>query len=138
MSEQSFEQELEKLAVCVEALSQPNIPLNESLDNFEKGVALFRECQNLLDHAKQKVITLKADPETPIKPAENFEYSLKQLEGCVEQLGDADVSLNEALMNFEKGVTLFRACQEHLNQSKQKVMELKLVGGSIQETPKQK
>ena len=55
MSEQSFEQELEKLAVCVEALSQPNIPLNESLDNFEKGVALFRECQNLLDHAKQKV-----------------------------------------------------------------------------------
>ena len=138
MSEQSFEKELEKLEVCVEALSQPNVPLKESLHNFEKGVALFRECQELLDHAKQKVISLKSEPETPVPPTDNFEASLQQLEGCVEELGNSDVSLNEALMNFEKGVTLFRACQEHLNQSKQKVMELKLVGGSLQETPKQK
>ena len=138
MSEQSFEKELEKLEVCVEALNQPNIALNESLHNFEKGVALFRDCQELLDHAKQKVLTLQAEPETPTEPAENFEASIKNLESCVEELGKSNISLNEALINFEKGVTLFRSCQEHLNRSKQKVIELKLVGGSVQETPKQK
>ena len=137
MPEQSFEKELEKLGVCVEALSQPNIPLNESLRNFETGVALFRECQELLDHAKQKVVSLKSEPQVEIKPAENFEFSLQQLESCVEELGKPDVSLKEALSSFETGVTLFRACQEHLNRSKQKVIELKLVGGALQETPKQ-
>ena len=138
MSKQGFEKELEKLETCIEVLGQPNIPLNESLNNFEKGVALFRECQELLDLAKHKVLSIQSQEHPSVEPAENFEHSLKNLESCVEELGKPDIALHDALLNFEKGVTLFRTCQEHLNRSKQKVIELNFRGGSLQETPRQK
>jgi len=139
MSEQSFEGELKKLEVCVEELGKPNIPLNESLDNFEKGVSLFRDCQDFLDQAKQKVVQLQeAPPKMDTQPKSNFEDALKLLERCVEELGKPNIPLNEALGNFEKGVSLFRECQEQLQHSKQKVIELKMVGGSIKETPQSK
>ena len=59
MSEQSFEGELLKLESCVENLAKPNVPLKDSLNNFEQGVALFRNCQELLDQAKAKMNELK-------------------------------------------------------------------------------
>lgn len=61
MSEQerSFEQALKELEECVEKLNEPEIPLEESLKTFEKGVALTKECQLLLTEAKNRVLELR-------------------------------------------------------------------------------
>ena len=50
-----FEQSLEQLEALVAELESGELPLNEALARFERGVRLTRECQNALSAAQQKV-----------------------------------------------------------------------------------
>lgn len=58
---QSFEQQLQALEAIVGQLEKGELPLEESLAQFEKGVKLTRECQQMLDTAQQKVAILTQD-----------------------------------------------------------------------------
>ncbi len=50
-----------ELEALVERLEQGDLPLEESLKQFERGVALTRACQTALKAAEQKVeILMKA------------------------------------------------------------------------------
>ena len=51
----------------------------------------------------------------------DFERSLEELEGIVEKLEHGELSLDEALKHFERGVQLTRVCQSALKQAEQKV-----------------
>ena len=63
--EKSFESSLRELEQIVEQLEAGDLPLEQSLDLFEQGVRLSRECQRRLDEAEQKVeILLKGDDGT--------------------------------------------------------------------------
>ena len=57
-----------------------------------------------------------ADP-----PASDFERSLAELEAIVDKLEQGDLSLDESLQHFERGVQLTRICQSALKQAEQKV-----------------
>ena len=50
-----------------------------------------------------------------------FEQSLKELESLVEQMEQGDLSLEDSLSHFERGVQLSRACQTALKEAEQKV-----------------
>lgn len=50
-----FEQALRELETLVERLEQGDLPLEESLRHFERGVALTRECQTALKAAEARV-----------------------------------------------------------------------------------
>ncbi len=54
-------QELERL---VETLEQGDLPLEESLQAFERGVTLTRVCQQALDEAEQKVKMLSGESDS--------------------------------------------------------------------------
>lgn len=56
--------------------------------------------------------------EAPVFP---FEESLKQLEDLVERLESGEVSLEESLQDFERGVALVRTLRERLDQAQQRV-----------------
>ena len=58
--------------------------------------------------------------ETQTPPAD-FENSLTELEALVEKLEQGDLSLDESLKCFERGVQLTRICQTALKQAEQKV-----------------
>lgn len=53
-----------------------------------------------------------------------FENSLAELEDLVETLEKGDLSLEDSLKSFERGVELTRTCQEALNQAEQKIQIL--------------
>ena len=55
-----FEASLEELEALVERLEQGDLPLEEALRSFERGVALTRQCQGALASAQQKVEILLA------------------------------------------------------------------------------
>lgn len=55
---------------------------------------------------------------------ENFEYLLNQLEQIVAELEKGDVSLDEAISLFEKGMELSNKCSEKLELAKQKITKL--------------
>jgi len=50
-----------------------------------------------------------------------FEQSLKELESLVEKMEQGDLSLEDSLSHFERGVQLSRACQKALKDAEQKV-----------------
>ena len=57
-----FEKSLQELEQLVERLEAGDLPLEESLRTFERGVALTRECQLALQSAQARVeILLKRD-----------------------------------------------------------------------------
>ena len=53
-----------------------------------------------------------------------FEDSLAELELLVSQLEQGDISLEESLKSFERGVALTRTCQKALQEAEQKVQIL--------------
>ena len=57
----------------------------------------------------------------------DFETAVTELEALVEQMESGELTLEETLKQFERGVALTRACQKALKQAEQKV-EL-LTGG---------
>jgi exodeoxyribonuclease VII small subunit len=64
-----FEKSLQELEQLVERLEVGDLPLEESLRTFERGVALTRECQLALQSAQARVeILLKRDGEPQAVP----------------------------------------------------------------------
>ena len=51
----------------------------------------------------------------------DFERALAELEATVDRLEHGELSLEEALKQFERGVALARDCQAALKQAEQKV-----------------
>lgn len=51
----------------------------------------------------------------------NFEESLKELDVIVTKLEAGELSLEDSLSAFEKGISLTRECQQHLSAAEQKV-----------------
>ena len=63
-----FETAMRDLEEIVERLEQGDLPLEESLAAFERGVTLTRTCQSALKEAEQKVeILLKKAGETAVE-----------------------------------------------------------------------
>ncbi len=51
----------------------------------------------------------------------NFEKSLAELETLVETMENGEISLEDSLKHFERGISLTRACQQALEEADQKV-----------------
>lgn len=63
----------------------------------------------------------------------NFEKSLSELETLVEEMEQGDLSLEESLKRFEKGISLTTECQQALQGAELKVQELVEKNGKILE-----
>jgi exodeoxyribonuclease VII small subunit len=51
----------------------------------------------------------------------SFEESLNELEAVVKELESGDLSLEQALERFERGVELSRACRRQLEEAEKKI-----------------
>ncbi len=54
----SFEASLKELELIVSKLESGEVSLKESLDNFEKGTKLYKECKNELSLAEKRIAKL--------------------------------------------------------------------------------
>lgn len=65
----SFETQLTELENLVRQMEQGSMPLDASLEAFEKGVRLAKACHQMLDTATQKVTEIKQSGEhSPLDP----------------------------------------------------------------------
>ena len=60
-------------------------------------------------------------PTTEASPVADFETSLDQLEQLVEKMEHGEMSLEESLAAYERGVGLYRRCQSALEQAELRV-----------------
>jgi exodeoxyribonuclease VII small subunit len=58
------------------------------------------------------------------KTTPSFEDALAELEQAVNRLERGDLSLEESLQAFERGINLTRTCQKALQEAEQKVQIL--------------
>ena len=69
------------------------------------------------------------------KVAVNFEKALKDLEKIVEDLESGDLSLEESLKSFEKGIKLTRQCHGELEKAELTVQKLVEENGELKTKP---
>lgn len=54
----------------------------------------------------------------------DFEKALEELESLVQKMEQGELSLEESLEHFERGVRLTRTCQEALEQAQLRIEQL--------------
>ena len=54
----------------------------------------------------------------------DFESALRELETLVERMEKGELSLEDSLKDFERGIALVRSCQAALSEAEQKVQIL--------------
>lgn len=65
----------------------------------------------------------------------DFERALKELEELVGRMEKGDLSLEESLKSFERGIELTRTCQQALKEAEQKVEILISKGNDLRAVP---
>lgn len=65
----------------------------------------------------------------------DFEQALSELEALVERMEQGELSLEQSLKDFERGIELTRACQGALKEAEQKVHLLTSKNGQEELVP---
>ena len=55
ISKLSFEEAIKQLSSIVSRIEQGQIPLQRSLEEYEKGMALIKHCREILGKAEQRI-----------------------------------------------------------------------------------
>jgi exodeoxyribonuclease VII small subunit len=63
----------------------------------------------------------KSDTPPPASPVADFEHSMQALEDLVARMEAGELSLEESLAAYERGVGLYRRCQSALEQAELRV-----------------
>ncbi|MBP7050180.1 MAG: exodeoxyribonuclease VII small subunit [Phycisphaerae bacterium] len=71
----TFEQAIGQLREIVNKIEQGQIPLQDSLDQYEKGMALIKHCRDILQKAEKRIekISKEEPPESPEEQEEDAE-----------------------------------------------------------------
>jgi exodeoxyribonuclease VII small subunit len=75
--EKSFEKSLADLEKIVGKLEDGDLPLEESLELFEKGIKLSRECRSRLANAERRIEVLMKDSNGDLATEEFSPESLR-------------------------------------------------------------
>ena len=65
----------------------------------------------------------------------NFEEALTELETLVERMEQGELSLEESLKAFERGIELTRTCQKALDEAEQRIEILTQKEGGLESQP---
>lgn len=66
----------------------------------------------------------KSSPENAAPKVADFEHALEELETLVARMENGDMTLEEALSAYERGVKLYRQCQGALEAAELRVRQL--------------
>jgi exodeoxyribonuclease VII small subunit len=73
ISNMSFEQAIKELTSIVEKIEQGEIPLESSLQQYERGMALIAHCRTILQKAEKRIekISKEQEPEDERQQKDN-------------------------------------------------------------------
>ena len=75
---------------------------------------------------------MKKKDEIDASSPESFESAMGQLETLVSKMESGDLSLEESLEAFEKGVHLTRFCEDQLQKAELKIQEINSKGEIVE------
>jgi exodeoxyribonuclease VII small subunit len=80
MTKKSYEASMEELEKLVDNLEANDVPLEEALKNYEKGIGLIRNCHDLINQAEGKFKVLNGEVEKVLNLKEATPATLEDLE----------------------------------------------------------
>jgi exodeoxyribonuclease VII small subunit len=92
---QSFEQAIDDLNRVVGQIEDGRIPLQDSIDQYERGMALIRHCRTILQVAEKRIEQIAAEqkpqpdkprPDESHKPAEDKDDKQNPSDKSAEEL----------------------------------------------------
>lgn len=69
----NFEQAIKELTEIVSKIEQGQIPLQESIDQYEKGMTLIKHCREILQKAEKRIEKISQTEKKKQNSAENSE-----------------------------------------------------------------
>ena len=67
------------------------------------------------------------------KAAVNFEKALEEFETLVTRMEEGELSLEDSLKSYERGITLSRTCQAALEEAEQRIQMLNESTGELED-----
>ncbi|MCX5639044.1 MAG: exodeoxyribonuclease VII small subunit [Planctomycetota bacterium] len=61
ISKLSFEEAIKELTSIVSKIEQGQIPLQDSLEQYERGMALIKHCRGILQQAEKRIEKISAE-----------------------------------------------------------------------------
>lgn len=61
ISKMSFEQTIKELTGIVSKIEQGQVPLQDSLEQYERGMALIKHCRGILSKAEKRIEKISAE-----------------------------------------------------------------------------
>lgn len=58
-TEINFEEAMAEIKEIVDAIEGGELPLNESMQKYERGLQLIKQCQSILENANQRIERIK-------------------------------------------------------------------------------
>ena len=71
----NFEESIKQLKTIVEKIEQGEIPLQDSLEQYEQGMALIKHCRTILETAEKRIEKISKDQSPSEEPAEQQDDS---------------------------------------------------------------
>lgn len=69
----SFEQAIDELNRVVAQIEDGRVPLQDCIDQYERGMALIRHCRTILQAAEKRIEQIAADQKKPAETAPDGE-----------------------------------------------------------------
>ena len=62
ISKLNFEESIKRLKAIVDQIEQGEIPLQDSLEQYEQGMSLIKHCRTILETAEKRIEKISRDP----------------------------------------------------------------------------
>ena len=111
---------IKELDSIISKLNSSDIPIEQSIKLYEKGVELSKEADKELGSIENSIDNYKINKKVQIKNI-NIEKSFQEIEDIIEKLESENIKIIDAENNYKKALAIIFNIETYLKKAKSKV-----------------
>ena len=111
---------IKELDSIISKLNSSDIPIEQSIKLYEKGVELSKEADKELGNIENSIDNYKINKKVQIKNI-NIEKSFQEIEDLIEKLESENIKIIDAENNYKKALAIIFNIETYLKKAKSKV-----------------
>tara|TARA_S200000501_G_scaffold360356_1_gene387329 strand:+ start:610 stop:996 length:387 start_codon:yes stop_codon:yes gene_type:complete len=111
---------IKELDSIISKLNSSDIPIEQSIKLYEKGVELSKEADKELGSIENSIDNYKINKKVQIKNI-NIEKSFQEIEDLIEKLESENIKIIDAENNYKKALAIIFNIETYLKKAKSKV-----------------
>tara|TARA_B100001769_G_scaffold274275_1_gene272349 strand:+ start:1202 stop:1588 length:387 start_codon:yes stop_codon:yes gene_type:complete len=111
---------IKEIDLIISKLNSSDIPIEQSIKLYEKGVELSKEADKELGNIENSIDKYKIKNKTQIKNI-NIEKSFQEIESLIEKLENENIKIVDAESNYKKALEIIFNIESYLKKAKSKV-----------------